>query len=164
VLIGSKTGEHMVVDTVCGDAIWQSESCRKVIGRLSESYRKVIGKLSESYRKVCGDAIRFVAMPQGLWRIWLPSRFLSAFTICQVLSAFLNFSQLFSTQVGFYRVLSGFTFCQVLSGFVRFCQVLSSFGEPGLSLVHGELFPVFHLWVVRSTAHLEGASGCLIDH
>ena len=124
------------------------------VGKLSESYRKVIGKLSESYRKVCGDAIRFVAMPQGLWRIWLPSRFLSAFTICQVLSAFLNFSQLKSVFIGFYRVLR----------FVRFCQVLSSFGEPGLSLVHGELFPVFHLWVVRSTAHLEGASGCLIDH
>ena len=149
-LIGSKTGEHMVVDTVCGDAIWQSESCRKVIGRLSESYRKVIG--------------RFVAMPYGLWQCHRACggygcrvgfyRLLRFVRFCQLFSTFLNFSQLKSVFIGFYRVLR----------FVRFCQVLSSFGEPGLSLVHGELFPVFHLWVVRSTAHLEGASGCLIDH
>jgi len=134
-----------------------SESYRKVIGKLSEGYRKVIGKLSEGLWRchtVCGNATGLVA------DMVAESVFIGFYD----LSGFVSFSQLFSTFLNSSRFLSGFTFCQVLSGFVRFCQVLSSFGEPGLSLVHGELFPVFHLWVVRSTAHLEGASGCLIDH
>ena len=113
-LIGSKTGEHMVVDTVCGDAIWQSESCRKVIGRLSESYRKVIG--------------RFVAMPYGLWQC---HRACGGYG-CRVgfyrLLRFVRFCQLFSTFLNSSRFLSGFIGFYVLSGFVRFCHLSGNQG------------------------------------